>query len=469
VDEPWYDEAFGPDGLLRPPYAAMRERTGWHPMRPSARAAGRLRDRPLHDDARILPLPLVLDAREHQRLRAGVAQRARVLQHVFADLVLGDQRALRAGIGLTEGLVEHMLAAECTTRDRLRRLWRRHDLEAIRFVYGPDLVREHTGRWLVLEDNVGCVGGMVDSFEVADRYRRATGLTGCPTCEPDPDLVVATRRILDRAGERGGRVLAVSSCGDGRGNPWAFTLAEDSRKRRLLNRIGIAVLDGAGFARRWARGDVGSPCTLLNSECGGSERSALAQAFADPATVLLNAPGTGVLGNKSLLPYLDELTRFYTGAQPLLATPATHVLTEGGLPATGDGWVVKASTGRQGTEVFVLTGQTRSRREHVASLLRTAWSSSGAVAQRYVEPSRLSPAGPGGWDGYRVEIRLVGYAMGWQDVHVGRQPVGKLVPVFDPWRLNNISQGACYAPVLCEPCCCGSHRTAVDGHGGPPE
>jgi hypothetical protein len=145
------------------------------------------------------------------------------------------------------------------------------------------------------------------------------------------------------------------------------------------------------------------------------------------------------------------------------------VLAAGGLPVAGDGWVVKASAGRQGTEVFVLTGQARSRREHVASLLRTAWSSSGAVAQRYVEPSRLSPAGPGGWDGYRVEIRLVGYAIGWQEVHVGRQLVGKLVPVFDARRLNNISQGACYAPVLCEPCCCGSDRTAVDGRDGPHE
>jgi hypothetical protein len=51
-----------------------------------------------------------------------------------------------------------------------------------------------------------------------------------------------------------------------------------------------------------------------------------------------------------------------------------------------------------------------------------------------------------------VEIRPVSYVLGWADVHVAEQPVAKVVSDLDPRRLNNISQGACYAPVLREPC-----------------
>lgn len=467
MDEQWYDEAFSADGLLRPPYAAMRERTGWDPMRPTSRAASRLRDRPLDDDARILPLPLVLDEEEYRSvLQAGVSQRARVLQQLFADVVLGAQQALRAGIGLTADIIDDVLAADGTTRDRLRRLWGGRDRQAIRFVYGPDLVRDHTGRWLVLEDNVGCVGGSVDAIEVAARYRKATRLTDCPTCDRQPDLAVATRQLRDLSGhDRGGEVLAVLGCEAGGEDPWAFLLRENARRRHLFDRLGIAVVDSHEFDRRWAAGQVPRPSTLINFDVGSCERSSLGQAFADPGIVMLNAPGTGALGSKALLPYVDDLTRFYIGEEPILAVPPTRLLSDGGLPADGDGWVVKASAGRQGTEVFVLTGQPRHRREHIELLLQNEWSAAGAVAQRYVEPSRLSP-GPGGWDGYQVEIRPVSYVLGWQDVCVGRQPVGKFVSVFDARRLNNISQGACYGPVLREPCCPGADRGTRDAPPG---
>ena len=167
---------------------------------------------------------------------------------------------------------------------------------------------------------------------------------------------------------------------------------------------------------------------------------------------MLNAPGTGVLGNKALLPYIDDVIRFFTGQDPILPTPSTRLLRDGLLPADKENWVVKTTAGCQGTEVFVLGWQPRQRLEAIEGLVRKEWSGAVAVAQRYVEPSRLTPAGPGGWDGYRVEIRPVTYVLDWQDVYVSDQPVGKVVSTYDARRLNNISQGACYVPVLREPC-----------------
>jgi uncharacterized circularly permuted ATP-grasp superfamily protein len=448
VRGPWFNEAFNNDGTLRPPYAALRRRTGWDPLHPAAALAEQLRDRPLDDDTRILAVPVVIDDTEYKTvIQAGVAQRARALQRLFADLVLGSGQILAAGIGLDEDLLSAILAVEHTSLKRLRYLWTGHIRDQVRFVYGPDLVRDPDGRWTVLEDNVGCVGGGADCFFVVDRYRTATGLDGCPACRPQPDLAVAVRRWLRRlAPGHQGAVAVVLGCDAGCDDPWAMRLHENARRRLILDMLGIPVTDRGRLGRQ---SKIDSQhITVVNFDVDGS----WCDLFRLPGAALFNAPGTGVLGNKALMPFIDDVIRFYTREEPILRTPPTRLLADGVLPADLDNWVVKTATGCQGTEVFVLGWQPRYRRDLVANWVRKKWSGVAAVAQRYVEPSRLTPAGPAAWDGYRVEIRPVTYVLNWQDAYVSEQPVGKVVSVYDARRLNNISQGACYAPVLREPC-----------------
>lgn len=450
----WFEEIFDHHGALRPSYAALARRTGRDPRRPDAAAAAALRDRPLDDDARIFPVPVVIDAAEYDTvLRAGLAQRARALQRLFADLVLGAQEVLGAGIGFTRSGLDGILAAGGLSLARLRELWHGHQAHEIRFTYGPDLVRDPTGRWLVLEDNVGCVGGTADSFFVAERYRAALGLPGCHDCDRRPDLALAVRRWLCRSGAGlPGAVLAVLGCDAGGGGPGSLRLAENARLREILEPMGIPVWEGGEFDRRWAAGQVEPPVTIVNFDGETAERSALGRAFTGGGQ-LLNAPGTGLLGNKAWLPYLDQLIRVLLAEEPILASPPTHLTGGGPLPPDLDNWVVKAVAGRQGREVFMLGQLPRQQRDQVVHLVRHEWPPGGAVAQRYVEPARLTPGGPGAVDSYQVEIRPVSYVLGWQEVYVGRQPAGRAISVYDPRRLGNLSQGACYVPVLREPCC----------------
>jgi uncharacterized circularly permuted ATP-grasp superfamily protein len=445
---PWFDEAFDEDGTLRRPYAALRRRAGRDPLRPAATVAEQLRDRPFGDDTRIFPVPVVIDEAEYRSvIQAGVAQRALTLQRLFADLVLGEQQVLTAGLGLDRRLLDEILAAEGTSLARLRDLWRAHGRDAIRFVYGPDLVRDPGGRWVVLEDNLGCVGGSADGSFVADRYRAASELPGCPACQRQPDLAMAIRWWLRRLGRdpRVG-VAAVLGCENTGGGPWPLQLHENARRRLILDELAIPVVDRGQLGHREAAG--GQPTVLVNFEVDES----WSEVFSRPGVAMLNAPGTGVLGNKALLPYMDQLVRFYLREEPVLPTPPTRLLIDGVLPPDQENWVVKTSAGCQGTEVFVLGWQPRDRLELVEDLVRKEWSGAAAVAQRYVEPSRLTPGGWGSWDGYRVEIRPVAYVLDWHEVYVSEQPVGKVVSVYDARRLNNISQGACYAPVLRQPC-----------------
>lgn len=414
----WFDEIFDDRGHVRPPYANLQARAGLNLLAPDAALAESLRTRPLGDDTRILAVPLVLDDREFADVvQAGVAQRALALQRLFAALVFGADDDL-AAVGLNAGGADDLLAMHATTRDALRAMWSGADRDEIRFVYGPDLVRDPDGCWTVLEDNVGCVGGTADSFFATARYRRAVGL-GDPG---EPDLARAVRQLLRALGlgvDDG--VVAPAGC-DTTPAGWIGLALEESRRRQsILAELGIT----AGSAE---------PAVVLN--------------FDEPRTwngetALLNAPGTNVLGNKTLLARL-RLT------DPVLRTPTTVLLDDGDLPAVNDDWVVKTATGRQGAEVFVLRWLSADQIQAVAERVRSEWRGA-AVAQLYVEPSRLVPSGPRGWDGFRLEIRPLAYVLGWGQVYVSEAPLGKAVSVYDARRLGNVMQGACYLPVLREP------------------
>jgi uncharacterized circularly permuted ATP-grasp superfamily protein len=442
VSTSYVDEIFQADGTLRTPYARLRQRTELDPLRPTADVAERLRDRPLGDDARILPIPLVLDAAEYQRtIQAGVAQRALALQQFFADIVLGSGRILDAGTGLDAALLDAILAVESTTLTDLRGFWSSRDSNEVRFMYGPDLARAPDGRWTVLEDNVGCVGGAADCTFVTDLYSEATGVSDHLSGETEADLATAIRRWLDRIGVgREGSVAAIL-IEDG-ADPWATHVDENVRLRSILDDLGIKLRD----QRTLDPDDDVDLTALVNFDSGG----AVAKLFRRSRVPMFNGPGTGLLGNKAFLPFVTDFIDFYLGEEPILHTPRTRILMDGVLPDDTAGWVIKTTAGCQGAEVFVLGWQTEDRLALIEERARREWAGANAIAQHYVEHSRLTLGGPGSWYGYQLEVRLVAYAIGWGDIYVSRRPVGKAISVYDARRLNNTTRGACYVPVLLE-------------------
>jgi uncharacterized circularly permuted ATP-grasp superfamily protein len=446
LDEP-YDEVVDADGRLRPAYVALRRQLGWDPLRPPAVVIDRLQDRPLGDDTRILPVPLAIEDEEYRAvIEAGVAQRAHALQRFFHDAVLGPCRFLQAG-ALTAELLDQILAAEGTSLATLRRRWSSHSADEIRMLYGPDLVRAPDGRWMVLEDNVGCVGGSADGFFVRERYDAATGRSDAAGA----DLSIAVSSWLEQLGVRApdGGVIALLAC-QHTAAAEGPRLDENTRRRQLLEKLGIEVQDSARFEDLSGNGELALERlrAIVNFDAGSEAgASTLHHVLFDRLRVpLLNAPQTGVLGNKALLPFVPAMIRFFCAEDPLLGTPPTQILRDGVLPDDLERWVVKTTTGRQGTGVLMPGSPTRDRREAVQQIIRGR--PAAAVAQGLVQPSRLSAAGPTGLEAYRVELRPVAYLLGWQDVYVGEQPTARVVPARETQKLNNLSQGARYAPVI---------------------
>jgi len=448
-----YDEVFDDRGRLRPSYTALGRRAPWDPLRPPPSVVAQLRDRPLGDDTRILPVPWAIDAAEYEAvIQRGTAQRARALQLFFADVVLGEQSFLKGNTSLTPELFAAILASEGTELETLRQYWGSHERERICFVYGPDLARDPRGRWTVLEDNIGCVGGTADGYFVVEAYARAVGLEMVRSSLHESDLSIALNQWIKRhALPNADGMVALFGCEADAPDAAGLWLAEHVRRRRILEAIGVDVRTGTQVLQLWQPQSGGRPPTAVANFDVDSEAARTAlfdNGFRQRKLPLLNAPGTGLLGNKALLAFVEDMIRFYCAEEPILETPQLRILRDGVLPDEPTAWVVKLASGCQGSAVFVLRRRSREQIEAIQTLVRRSLPGAIAVAQRYVEPSRLCWAGPETWDAFRLELRPIAYVLGSQDVFVAERAVGKAISSFDARGLNNISQGACYVPVI---------------------
>ncbi len=117
------------------------------------------------DPWRFDPIPLPLPQREFADLEAGLAQRARLLEAVLAD-IYGPQRLLREGV-LPPALVY-------ANPGFLRPLCRGVDTPAsgLLQVYAADLLRAPDGAWRVLADRVGWADGIAHALENRRRLGR---------------------------------------------------------------------------------------------------------------------------------------------------------------------------------------------------------------------------------------------------------------------------------------------------------
>jgi hypothetical protein len=457
-----YNEVRGADGRLRAAYRRLEQRLAWDPACPPTVVRQRLAGRPLGDDHSVAPVPLALSEADHRRLYNGVAQRARALQQFYVDSFLGDQTYLRSGTPLTAALLDEMMSVIGTSVDYFRAWWQGHAPDEVRFVYGPDLVRDSGGQWRVIEDNVGCVGGCADSHFVGATYRQAAG---DPEPQPAPDMSRAVSLWLDSLGLAPGDpgVIALVSDGDSLDGYLPATFDEAGRRARLLGDLGVAILDDHEFEKvcRRAQDHPDELRAIVNIGVTTGTTWPLLRdvAFGLRRVPMLNAPGTIVLGHKALLPFVDDMIRFYGLGDPLLATPRTILLTDGLLPDDDGDWVVKTATGCRCDGVFVLRWQQPDELDYLRVLLRGSWPANASVAQQYVEPSRLTLNGDHRCT-YRVEVRALAYVTGWQQVSVSQQVVATLVADDPPGRLNDVFTGASYGAVISD------HAPFPSGRGG---
>jgi uncharacterized circularly permuted ATP-grasp superfamily protein len=339
-----WDEMFAIDGAPRPAYHAL------HDTLESLSAADlddrcAARDRSFRDqgitfslsgEERPFPLdlvPRIIPDDEWSIIERGVAQRVRALECFLAD-VYGPSEIVN------DGIVPRRLIATCTHFHRAA-----HGVEpanGVRIqVAGIDLIRDPTGRYRVLEDNLRTPSGI--SYVVENRRTMARVFpelftshrvrpvaaypahllealrAAAPHQLSDPTVVVLTPGVFNSAyfehsflaRQMGvelveGRDLV---CRDG--VVYMRTTEGEQRIDVIYRRVDDEFLDPLHF-----RPDslVGCPGVLNAARAGN--------------VAIANAVGNGVGDDKLVYTYVPEMIRYYLGEEPVLDNVETYRLDD---------------------------------------------------------------------------------------------------------------------------------------------
>src|SRR5215207_2215830 len=162
--EIFFDEGVGADGTVRASYRGVLDAVAGDPAQALAESRRLVHEREIQfgkgdekQDFILDPIPRIIDAGEWEELERGLAQRARALNALLAD-VYGERRIVSDGV-----IPERVLNGAEYLEPEMEGLI--GDNAAT--VVGFDLVRNRDGRFLVLEDNSRTPSGM--AYAVAAR------------------------------------------------------------------------------------------------------------------------------------------------------------------------------------------------------------------------------------------------------------------------------------------------------------
>ena len=285
---------------------------------------------------RILPfdlIPRVLTPPEWRQIETGVIQRVRAL-NMFLHDIYHEQKVLKDGIIPRELVLGN--AGYCH-----QMIGFGVPFGATIHVCGTDIVRDETGRFMVLEDNARTPSGV--AYVVENRHMTLrvlsdlmTGLSVrgvdeyglrlhhamaeiAPQSVLDPQVVVLSPGIFNSAyfehvflaREMGvplveGRDLLVED-----GQVWMRTTAGLAPVHTIYRRIGDDFLDP----------DVFNPDRMLGVR-------GLMEAWRRGSVAIANAVGTGVADDKAVYAYMPRIIRYYLSEEPIIPNVETHICAE---------------------------------------------------------------------------------------------------------------------------------------------
>jgi uncharacterized circularly permuted ATP-grasp superfamily protein len=282
---------------------------------------------------RIFPfdiIPRVVSGREWKRIEAALRQRIEALNLFISD-IYGDQKILRDKI-VPEALVKTCaeFRPQCVGFKPPRGIWCH--------IVGTDLVRDKTGEFYMLEDNLRCPSGV--SYVLENRYilkRTFPRIFENMSIRPVDDY---PRRLLDTL-----RYLALEQCDDprvvvltpGRHNSAYYEHAFLAQQMgvELVEPPDLVVRDGfvmmrttAGLGRvdviyRRVSDDYLDPLAFRPDSLLGIP--GVLQVYLQGRVALANAPGTGVADDKAIYRYVDKIIKYYLDQEAIIPNVPTYV------------------------------------------------------------------------------------------------------------------------------------------------
>ena len=386
-----YDEAYAQDGGLRPhARAAVEAVLAAGPAELEERVNETLVRagvgfRSVQGDARfhVDPVPRVITADDWTTVKRGLAQRVRALNAFVAD-VYGERRIVAEGV-----VPAYVIDTAEYYEPELRGIeppggsWIG--------IAGLDVVRDGSGEWLVLEDNLRTPSGF--AYIHAARVAVHQHLDVPPQALPRPldgeiDLLADALHaaVPEGAGGHHAPLAVVLTDGDANSAYWEHGWLARSLGIPLVEIGEIEVRGGRlrhrrdGYAidvvyRRTDSDRVGEPLGQL-----------LLEPVRSGALGLINQYGTGVADDKLAHAYVEAMIRFYLDEEPVIRSVPTYDLAqpdqlERALDEFAD-LVLKPRAGHGGVGVLIAP---HAKPEDVARVRKQVEASPGDwIAQRLV-------------------------------------------------------------------------------------
>lgn len=361
---------------------------------------------------KIFPFDLVprpVTGGQWARIERGLSQRVLALD-LFLEDAYGPGRCFAQGV-IPEDLVKGStgwLPQVVGSRPR-------HGVHT--HIAGIDLIRDPSGAWLVLEDNVRCPSGVsyvIENRAVLKRaFPKAFAQARVAPVESYPDRLQAALSAAAPEGVSDPHVVVLSP---GPYNSAYFEHAFLARRTGFPLVLGTDLfVDDDTVYVKTTRGprrvdviyrriddDFLDPTVFRSDSVLGVP--GLFGAWRAGRVGLCNAPGNGIADDKAVYPYVPDLIRYYLGEEPVLdqvptfigARPAEldHILTH--LPEL----VVKAVDGAGGYGMLFGHGASAEEREAFAARIRA--NPRGYIAQPRIELSTCPV-----WDGTAMVPRRV--------------------------------------------------------------
>jgi len=357
-------------------------------------------------------VPRVIAADEWREVDLGVAQRVRALEAFLAD-VYGARRCV------TDGVVPAPLIASSSHFHRQAAGIVAANGVRIQ-VAGIDVIRDESGGWRVLEDNVRVPSGVsyvlanrralaqmvpemfadMRVLPVVDYPNRLLGAlrAAAPSGADDPTVVVLTPGVFNSAYYEHtllARLMGVELV-EGRdlfcsaGRVWMHTTTGPRRVDVIYRRVDDEYLDPQQFRPDSMLGAAG----ILNAARLGN-------------VTIANAIGNGVADDKLVYTYVPDLIRYYLAEEPILANVDTWRLEDPGsleeVLDRLDELVVKPVDGSGGKGLIM--GPAASRAELDAARTTLASDPRGWIAQPVVQLSTIPTLVDGGFRPRHSDLR----------------------------------------------------------------
>lgn len=382
-----------------------------------------------HEDGteKIFPfdiIPRIIKASEWDVLERGLTQRIMAL-NLFIDDIYHQGRILSDGI-VPRSVVETSSGyfKECQGLSPPRGVWCH--------ITGTDLVRDTSGRFLVLEDNLRCPSGV--SYVLANRrilkraFPQVFEAINIRTVDDYPPLLLDMLQSIAPSRGDGRPTAALLSPGVFNSAYFEHTFLAQQAGIELVEGRDLVVVDGyvhmrttKGLKRvdviyRRVGEDFLDPKVFRPDSVLGVP--GIMEAYRAGNVALANAPGTGVADDKVVYAYVPRMIRYYLDQDPIIENVETFLCWEDRqrehVLDNLETMVVKAAAESGGYGMLVGPAATREEREDFAAKIKA--NPRNYIAQPTIGLSRCPVIVNDHFEGRHVDLRP--YVLYGEDIRV---------------------------------------------------